>query len=122
MSTRKVHPTVQQASKLCFAAFCVLQIPLIILEDMITRRLRKAGMHPPRLLLILWTNFIVNVTTNLFFWPPVDNYTSLVPRILASVNQSAAAAFGGLQVLLQHVGLSLPAVGADAFVGGVSTA
>jgi hypothetical protein len=99
-----------------------LQIPLIILEDIVTRRLRKAGVHLPRPLLILWTNFIVNFTTYFFWFPPVENYTGIALRVLTSVNESAAAAFGGLQALLQQVGLHPTAVGWGPFVGSMSTA
>jgi hypothetical protein len=99
----------------------VLQTPLLISEDIVTRRLRKAGVHLPRALLIGCANVILSITAYFFFFPPVEDYTGVAQRVLTSVNQSAAAVFSGLQALLQQVGLHPTAVGGGPFVGSVST-
>jgi hypothetical protein len=97
-----------------------LQVPLLISEDIVTRRLRKAGVHLARHLLIGWTQVTLSIVAYFFFFPPVENYTGVAQRVLTSVNQGAAAAFGGLQALLQQVGLHPAAVGGGPFVGSVS--
>ena len=99
----------------------VLQTPLLVFEDIVTRRLRKGGVHLPRPLLIGWTNVILSIAGYFFFFPPVENHTGVAHRVLTSVNESAAAVFSGLQALLQQVGLHPAAVGGGPFVGSVST-
>lgn len=96
------------------------QMPLLVLEDIARRRMRKSGVRPARPLLIGWTTVVLMISAYFFWYPPVEQYTDVALRVVTSVNASAASAVHGVQVLLQSLGLQQAAVSGAAFVGSVS--
>jgi hypothetical protein len=97
-------------------------MPLLMLEDIARRRLRKSGVRLARPLLIGWTTVVLMFTAYYFWYPPVERYTDLAVRVTDSVNASAATAVQSVHKLLQSLGLQQAAVGGAAFVGSVSHA
>jgi hypothetical protein len=95
-------------------------MPLLVLEDIARRRMRKAGVRPSRPLGIGWTTLILMISAYFFWYPPVEQYTDVALRVVASVNASAASAVQSVQALLQSLGLQQAAVSGAAFVGSVS--
>lgn len=97
-------------------------MPLLMLEDIARRRLRKSGVKLARPLLMGWTTVILLFTAYFFWYPPVEQYTDVAMRVVEAVNAGAAGAVGSFQGLLQQLGLQQAAVGGAAFVGSVSQA
>jgi hypothetical protein len=97
-----------------------LQVPLLVLEDIARRKLRKAGVQLSRPVGIGLMTVVLWITAYLFWYPPVELHTDLAPRVVSSVNDSAAAAVLGLQALLQQLGWQQ--AGGAAFVSSVSQA
>jgi hypothetical protein len=95
-------------------------MPLLMLEDVARRRLRKSGVRLARPLLVGWTTVVLMFTAYYFWYPPVEQYTDVALRVLESVNASAATAVQTAHKLLQSLGLQQAAVGGAAFVGSVS--
>lgn len=116
-----VHTTAPSLILTC-ASSCVLQMPLLVLEDIARRRLRKSGVRLARPLLIGWTTVVLMFTAYYFWYPPVEHYTDVAVRVTDSVNASAATAVQSVHKLLQSLGLQQAAVGGAAFVGSVSQA
>lgn len=104
----------------CCHAVWRTQMPLLVLEDIARRRMRKSGVRPARPLLIGWTTVVLMISAYFFWYPPVEQYTDVALRVVTSVNASAASAVHGVQMLLQSLGLQQAAVGGAAFVGSVS--
>lgn len=100
--------------------FFFSQMPLLVLEDLVRRRMRKAGVRPSRPLGIGWTTLILMISAYFFWYPPVEQYTDVALRVVASVNASAASAVHSVQALLQSLGLQQAAVSGAAFVSSVS--
>jgi len=105
-----------------FAAL-LLQVPLLVLETVARRRLRKAGIQLARPVAIGGTTAVLLISAYFFFFPPVEEYTDIALRVVTSVNTSALGVARSVQGLLQQLGLHLePAVGGTAFVGSVTKA
>lgn len=98
-----------------------LQVPLLVLEDVARRRLRKAGIRLARPVAMGWTTAILLFTAYFFWYPPVERYTDVALRVVTSVNEGAAAAVRAVQLLLQQLGLH-QAAGSAALFGSVSQA
>lgn len=107
---------------MCLLFAVLLQMPLLVLEDIARRRLRKAGVRLARPLLIGWTTVMLMSSAYFFWYPPVEQYTDIALRVVTSVNEGAATAVHSVQKLLQSLGLQQAAVGGAAFVGSVSQA
>jgi hypothetical protein len=97
-------------------------MPLLMLEDIARRRLRKSGVKLARPLLMGWTTVVLLFTAYFFWYPPVEQYTDVAMRVVEAVNAGAADAVRSVQGLLQQLGLQQAAVGGAAFVGSVSHA
>ena len=95
------------------------QVPLLVLEDMARRRLRKSGTRLSRPIAMGWTTAILMFSAYFFWYPPIEQYTDVAMRVVESVNASAATVLHSVQMLLAQVGFHDAASGA-AFVSSMS--
>lgn len=83
--------------------FFFIQAPLMAVEAVVIRKLRKAGVKVPRAGAIGVTTFVVMTLAYYFWFPPVEKYSDIATVVVASVNRGAAQLLEVFQQIPQRL-------------------
>ncbi|GIL54911.1 hypothetical protein Vafri_10609 [Volvox africanus] len=90
-----------------WTAFFWVQAPLITLEAICSRQLRRLKVNIPRPLAILLTHLVLELTAYDLFFGFVDKDTGIAARTVAAVSASYHSLLAPLQPLIARLGLGL---------------